>query len=216
MKDSTAFAIVVLPILAVVWLGGCRGEVPRDAEVEELRIEGAAPDTLLLPRAQLERARQTATALGGDLAGLVFTTLQEEGAPAAVRVCSEIAQERTAAHAADGTYVRRVSERVRNPLNEPDVVERRELERLHSLAAEGRLPGEVVRLVRTGGERTLHLLRPIRIQPGCLACHGNEAEIEPDVRGILAERYPADRAVGYAVGDLRGAISVRVPIPEAD
>lgn len=32
------------------------------------------------------------------------------------------------------------------------------------------------------------------------------------VTAALRERYPADRATGYRVGDLRGAFSVRVPL----
>jgi hypothetical protein len=32
----------------------------------------------------------------------------------------------------------------------------------------------------------------------------------PDVRSLLAERYPEDRATGYAAGDFRGMVSVRV------
>ena len=156
---------------------------------------------------------------GGELGDAVrscsnpATTLQSEGPAATVRVCSDIAQERTAAFATDGVYVRRVSERLRNPRNAPDAAEAIELQRLQVLTAEGRLPPEVVRIVRTGEERSLHLLRPIRIQPPCLTCHGQEESIPPDVRQILAERYPDDRAVGYETGDLRGAISVRVPLP---
>jgi hypothetical protein len=33
------------------------------------------------------------------------------------------------------------------------------------------------------------------------------------VRRALDESYPADPATGFAVGDVRGAISVRVPLP---
>jgi hypothetical protein len=33
------------------------------------------------------------------------------------------------------------------------------------------------------------------------------------VDSMLARRYPGDRATGFRDGDLRGAISVRVPIP---
>jgi hypothetical protein len=218
MRDLMAFRAVPALLVGAGLLGGCgvAGREPAvgtmPAEVEVVRVEGAGPDTLRLPRAELERARQTATALGQDLAGLVFATLQREGAPAAVRVCSEIAQERTAAHGGEGVYVRRVSDRLRNPLNAPDVAERRELERMHELAAAGSLPSEIVRVVDRGGERSLHLLRPIRIQPPCLACHGEPQGIAPEVRRILAERYPDDRAVGYAAGQLRGAISVRVPV----
>jgi hypothetical protein len=208
-----------IPLIAAALLGGCGASEPEAAvasETEVLRAEGAGPDTLGLPRAELERARRTADALGQDLAGMVFSTMEAEGAAAAVRVCSEVAQERTEEHGGEGVYVRRVSDRLRNPLNEPDPAERRELERMRQLDAQGELTGEIVRVVERGGDRSLHLMRPIRIQPGCLACHGEPAAIPPDVRQILADRYPDDRATGYATGDLRGAVSVRVPLSAAN
>jgi hypothetical protein len=202
-------------LLGIGLLGGCRAPGPEAAaEVEVVRVEGTSPDTVRLPRAELDQARRTANALGQELAGLVFATLEQDGAEAAVHVCSEVAQERTAAHGGAGVYVRRVSDRLRNPLNAPDAAERRELERMHELEAGGGPASEIVRVVERDGERSLHLLRPIRIQPPCLACHGAPAAIAPEVRQVLAERYPDDRAVGYTAGQLRGLISVRVPVRE--
>jgi len=37
-----------------------------------------------------------------------------------------------------------------------------------------------------------------------------EENISADVKTILAEKYPEDRATGFLVGDLRGAISVKI------
>ena len=63
------------------------------------------------------------------------------------------------------------------------------------------------------GSYQLQYLRPLLVQRACLACHGDPATFSPEVRAVLARRYPQDRATGYAVGDLRGAVSVRVPLP---
>jgi hypothetical protein len=182
--------------------------------VELIRVESERADTFDLPQRELAVARATATALAQDLAGLVFSTLEADGPVAAIRVCSEVAEQRTAAHAADGVYVRRISDRLRSPVNAADADEARELERMHLLEAEGRLPPEIIRVVQRGQERTLHLLRPIRVQPPCLTCHGDPDAIPPDVRRILAERYRDDQATGYGVGDLRGAVSVRVRVTD--
>jgi hypothetical protein len=48
------------------------------------------------------------------------------------------------------------------------------------------------------------------VQERCLQCHGDPAKFTPEVRKILASRYPADMATGYKAGDLRGMLSVRV------
>jgi hypothetical protein len=181
-------------------------------EIEIARVEGEGAAVSDLPQAELGLARATASALAQDLSQLVFATMEAEGALATVRVCSEVAQQRTTDHARDGVYVRRISDRLRNPLNGPDAAEARELERMRRLDEEGSLPTEIIRLVERGDDRTLHLLRPIRIQQPCLACHGAAESLDPEVRRIIAELYPADRATGYTAGEFRGAVSVRVPV----
>ena len=54
---------------------------------------------------------------------------------------------------------------------------------------------------------------PINLKAQCLACHGNEDEIAGDVRSVLAELYPDDRATGFREGELRGWFWVDVPVP---
>lgn len=54
-------------------------------------------------------------------------------------------------------------------------------------------------------------MKPIFIAgPVCLQCHGAPDKLAPGVAEALKDLYPM--ATGYAVGDLRGAISVRIPI----
>ena len=50
-------------------------------------------------------------------------------------------------------------------------------------------------------------MKPIVLEPACLTCHGSG--LEQNLAETIAERYPRDSAVGYAVGDLRGAFVVR-------
>ena len=113
-----------------------------------------------------------------------------------------IAAERTAA----GIAVGRTSQKLRNPGNAPepwmqpllDAYQRGELDGPHAVAL---------------GERGTGVVQPIRVQPLCTTCHG--ATIAPDLRDHLRERYPDDRATGYAVGDFRGLFWAVVP-PAAD
>ena len=166
-----------------------------------------------VPPAALAKARGTADNLMKNLIGLLFSTLDAEGPSGAVRICAEVAQDRTAGHAREGIYVRRVSQKVRNHANRPDAIEWQKLEQLAGLHRQKKLPAELVE-VRTNpdGTRQLHYLRPIVIMERCVACHGSRDQIEPAVREILAQRYPDDRAIDYGVGDFRGAVSVRVPL----
>ena len=160
----------------------------------------------------LSRARQAADALTVELAGTLGEELQRGGPAAAIRVCSEVAQEVAASHSRQGLTVRRVSLRVRNPADEPDDFERARLEDWDTRRRSGETPSEHVEIVAEGGERELRFLRPIFIAGVCLQCHGDPAGFAPEVRRLLGETYPEDLAVGYDTGDVRGAVSVRVAL----
>jgi hypothetical protein len=154
-------------------LVGCAaGEDTPRPETEAGRAPAPADS---VPAAALALARTVADNLAQDLGGLLMTTLAERGPVAAVAVGADTAQDRTAAHSSGGIYVRRVSDRLRNPLNTPDSAERRDLERLAALHRERRLPPEIAYLDRSGDAPVLHYLRPIVVAPACLTCHGPRA-----------------------------------------
>lgn len=159
--------------------------------------------------AALERARNAANALGADLMSTMANEMASGGPVAAVRVCSEVAQQISAEHSQEGLTVARVTLKARNPLNRPDPYERSVLERLQKLHEEGDLPPEFVEVVEQEGNRVLRYMRPIQTAELCLTCHGDAGALDPQVRRIIQDRYPEDAATGYQAGDLRGAISVQ-------
>ena len=55
------------------------------------------------------------------------------------------------------------------------------------------------------------VLRPMAHQPICASCHGPTDHITPAVRSVLADRYPSDRATGFADGEIRGWFWVEMP-----
>lgn len=188
-----------------VFVLACGGGTPPE--------RGAAEATAEVPGEALERAREAADSLGGELMSTLMAELNEHGPPGAVRVCSEVAQDIAEAHSAADMTVRRVSLRVRNPADRPDGFEAEVLRRLEARHREGDLPEEVVEVVTDDGARRLRYMRPLTVKKPCLACHGDLEAIDPEVRELLSERYPDDEAVGYEAGDLRGAVSVAVRLP---
>jgi hypothetical protein len=171
-------------------------------------VQEPTPDS-----ASVRKARAVADSLGDELMGALAMALDRGGPALAIHFCADSAQVRTLRHWKDGVYIRRVSERIRNVDDTPDTLERRGLEQLAAAYRAGRLPEEVVSVTRgADGTYQLQYLRPLLVKPPCLACHGDPATFAPEVRAVLARRYPQDQATGYAVGDLRGAISVRVPL----
>jgi uncharacterized protein DUF3365 len=55
------------------------------------------------------------------------------------------------------------------------------------------------------------VMRPVLHRATCSPCHGLDEQLDPQVREELKDRYVADRATGFRVGDLRGWIWVEVP-----
>ncbi len=161
----------------------------------------------------LAAARQVAADLTGRLRDLLSRELAAGGFAGAVRVCAETAQQTTQEFAARaGHSVRRVSMKYRNVQDAPDAYERKKLEALEQLHARGQLPGEIAEVVSEAGQAYLRYLKPITIAAMCLNCHGPRESLKPEIRQVLDDRYPGDRAVGYRTGDFRGAVSVRIAL----
>ncbi len=103
--------------------------------------------------------------------------------------------------AATGLSLKQTSVRYRNPVNQPDAFEKGVLARFEGAGWEkGKGYAEVV---DDGGKKVVRYLQPLYIAKPCLSCHG-EPKGELDVAGRAKE--------GYREGDLRGAVSVTVPI----
>jgi hypothetical protein len=154
--------------------------------------------------------------LSEAIRGLLMRELETGGLEGAVAVCSTKAQARTAEYRRTfGNDVRRVSLRRRNPANEPDAYERRVLESFDRLPAEARPAAEHWEVVREDGREALRYLKPVVANAMCLTCHGEKAKIPPAVQAVVAREYPDDHATGFSVGDVRGAVSVRIPLAAA-
>jgi hypothetical protein len=168
------------------------------------------------PRARdaLAEARAAAQGLTEEIRGLLMRELKAGGLEGAVSVCATTAQARTADYRRSfGNDIRRVSLRRRNPANEPDAYERRVLESFDRLPVDARPGVEAWELVRQEGRETLRYLKPLVASAMCLTCHGPVTEIPPTVRAVIAREYPDDQATGFSAGDVRGAVSVRIPLP---
>ena len=162
-----------------------------------------------------QRAETAAKELVGTLLGEVQRAMKAGGPAAAVRTCAEKAQPLTDKVAgAHGVTLRRVTDRARNPLDTPDTYEAAVLSRFQEMADAGTLETGTLHseVVTMDGRKALRYMKPITIKKPCLACHAPAESLKPDVRDAIAEQYPDDQATGYAAGDLRGAISVIVPL----
>ncbi|WOE68782.1 DUF3365 domain-containing protein [Hydrogenimonas thermophila] len=102
--------------------------------------------------------------------------------------------------------VKRITLKPRNPANEAEKDERRVLEALQTLHETGvRLPRHLIQKTDDGYK----FYKPLKIaKKVCLKCHGTN--IDPKLEKTIAKFYPTDKATGYKMGDLRGAIVVTI------
>ncbi|WP_178087653.1 Tll0287-like domain-containing protein [Methylacidimicrobium cyclopophantes] len=110
--------------------------------------------------------------------------------------------------------LKRTSDRVRNPSDAADPVERQALQiYLEAASRHEPLPPDLLQKVVAGGRTTYRYYQPIRVTALCLTCHGDPATLPPDVKAKLREQYPQDQAVGYKDGDFRGLVVVGLNSP---
>jgi hypothetical protein len=165
-----------------------------------------------------QAAREAVNQLMKELGGALKSAMKEGGPEAAIRVCTEKApQINTRVSREEGWRVTRVSHRYRNPLlGMPDAWEQEVLQRFRERAADGKsLKGmSYSEVVSEPQGRFFRYMQAIPMQEMCASCHGSPEQLAPEVKSVLQERYPHDRATGFQPGELRGAFSVKQPLPE--
>ncbi len=171
-----------------------------------------------LARAQEESeriaaARATVQSFAKDLKGQLVTAMKAEGPIAAIGVCQIAAPEIAAAKSAetDGE-VGRTSLKLRNPANAPDAWEEHILLDFEARKTAGADPAklESYTTVQEEGRSYFRYMKAIPTGKPCLACHGTD--IDPKVIEKLDALYPEDQARGFALGDIRGAFTIKQPL----
>jgi hypothetical protein len=176
-----------------------------------LGIHGAAiaDDT----EAATAQARQWATQLVQQTGAALKKELAATGPEGAIGVCKQVAPDIAGnLSRANGVRVARVSLKVRNAvLGHPDAWEQAVLADFDRRAAAGEKPDAMERaeIVSEPAGRYFRYMKAIPTQPMCLACHGAPEALAPSIAERLAAEYPKDRATGYSVGQIRGAVTVK-------
>ncbi len=119
------------------------------------------------------------------------------------QVCKPVKGESMRVARETGWSIAQLAERNRNVENVLDAEARRAFHQLQ------RDPGltSVTRRTTYKGIAGTRYLRRITVETACLACHGAR-----DTRpAFIKKNYPADKAYGFAAGDLRGVYSVFIP-----
>ena len=177
-----------------------------------LSIISCSDNKVEISEEQVIGMRTTSVEFMKSLKGILVNQIQTNGVLKAVSVCSDTAQVLTNNFGLQkGVFIRRVSFNNRNKNNFPDDFEKKVLNKFELLHQNKELNSETehVEIVREGEFKYLRYLKPILVKAECLNCHGNESDIMTEVQKLIAQKYSKDKAVGYSIGDLRGAISLK-------
>lgn len=163
----------------------------------------------------IEEARALVKAYAENLKKELKSALESEGAAQAIEVCHLKAPDiATEMSQQSGWTVRRTSLKVRILEDAPDKWEYKILKDFEQREEAGEDPGkmEYAEVTEKEGKRYFRYMKAIPTRQICLKCHGEE--IRPEVKKQLDSLYPYDQAVGFSVGDIRGAFSLAKPLEE--
>jgi hypothetical protein len=150
------------------------------------------------------------------LGGALKTEMESKGPEAAIIVCRDLAPKIANQLSLEkGWKITRVGTRVRNPMmGTPDAWEQEALARFESRGKGGEKfdAMEFSSVVGEPAGKSYRYVKAIGVQPLCVTCHGAPENMPEGVKAALAKDYPHDKATGYAVGQLRGAVSIKRPL----
>jgi len=192
--QKSLFAIACVAL--ITWAAAsCKGEGDTTGETTQ-------PVAERTPEDYLEQGKQFALETKAVLGKNLVQAIQTQGAAGAVAFCSERAYPLTDSMAvALGASLKRVSDRNRNPQNAANAAELAYIQECRSLQEQG-MPLKP-RLTESGDRVTAYY--PILAEAMCLQCHGTpESQVLPETLAAIRQKYPDDKATGFAEGDLRG------------
>lgn len=205
-KTIRGLGIAVLGVLIV--FAGCKRQEALQQVTSEQPTATERPQSRLLSLNEVQQGQRsfgiaTKDKLFQSLLGALTKSIGENGVAASIQVCQTKAPELSDSVGKDaGIMIGRTSLQLRNPDNKPPIwaVE----------FVEQRVEEEVnVQLENEG----LGILLPIRLMDACVKCHGDAKSLDEEVVNAIEKHYPADKATGFATGDLRGYFWIEVPHP---
>lgn len=191
-----------LPLLLAAALAAAASFIPH----APLRAE---PD----PARMAAQSREVVRSFGAQLKGELMRAMKAGGPESAIAVCNSAAPAIAQQMGSEkGWVVGRTALRLRNPENAPDPWERKVLEDFLKQAEQG---ADLARLehfeaTEADGKRVFRYMKAIPTGKPCLTCHGDS--VDAGLEAKIREFYPKDEAVGFALGDLRGAFTITQPL----
>jgi hypothetical protein len=196
---------LVFVLSAALIVGACQS-TPEAEESKEPEVEQSEVAEEVDLASFEKQGGAIAKAAFLELSGNLKAAMKEGGPAHAVDFCNVHALELTNRVADSlGVEIRRASMKNRNPENAPKQYEIAALEKFESTWANGEEPRGFAQEI----DGKVRYFQPIMMQPACLNCHGEQGgEINENTWQIIQEKYPEDKAYGYALNQVRGMWSI--------
>jgi len=149
--------------------------------------------------------------VGKELKSNVKAKMQEDKSGVkAAEFCANNAKEvmqKVTKNFPENVKVRRVALKYRNPNNKPDSVDLEVLTKMQE-ALKNQTLQKKPQVVDVNGTKRVYV--PLIVEKACLKCHGDINSMNPQIKKIIAKKYPNDKAVNFKEGDLRGAVVAEI------
>lgn len=169
-----------------------------------------------VPRAGLDEARKASAELVVNTKGELLKAIEASGPLRAMVVCKYTVPEIASAVSRKyGARITRVSLMPRNPaLGWGDAWEQKVLMDFDDKVAKGANPEglEFSEVTTEPSGKFIRYMKALPMAPVCGHCHGPVEQMSESIRSQLAHDYPHDKAVGVAVGKVRGGVTYKKPL----
>lgn len=158
-----------------------------------------------------QQANKRISEFSQSLKAQLQAAIKQGGLSNAVSVCKSVAPAIAVDNSNEGWTMTRTSLRVRNSDNTPDAWELTQLKQFEKINASGQQAADkpivASEFIVNEGKTQFRYMKAIPTQALCLGCHGSN--IEPELSALINTNYSDDKAVNFALGDIRGAFSLQ-------
>ena len=206
MKNLAKLALIPVA-LSLLSLHSMSVSATPDKKVEQ-KVELNAEQKQML----VKQAKGKIKLFAGDLKKTLGQGMKSKGPAEAINLCNIQAPAIASAHSESDWAISRTSLKIRNSNNIANDWQNDILQDFERRKAAGEPVKDIATsLVRDG---SFYFVKAIPTAQICTTCHGKS--INPQVAARLSELYPGDKAIGFDVGDIRGAFMVSKKLSSKD